>query len=188
MAAERIARGPGVPGCERGDRFGGVADQEQVEIAVTVVVEEGSLRGVPCVGDAVDRRHLAKHRHAVLQALIDVERVRARRTWFLAGVTDVDIEFSIAVDVCQGYARSPTTTFGDPGVLRDVPEPEAAQVQIQSWAALVRGEDDLRQSVPREIAQSHAAAVVEVAIGKDVQVAGRGEAILESDARVARRQ
>src|SRR5439155_1471044 len=71
-------------------------------------------------------------------------------------------------------------------LLGDVAEPELSLVQIQPGATQIRREDDLRQPVAREVTERHAATVVIIAVGEDVQLAGVGEAILEADAGVAR--
>src|SRR5258706_11122126 len=98
----------------------------------------------------------------------------------------MDVELAVAVDVRQRPARRPSTGFGDAGVLRDVAKLKVAEVQVELRAVLVGGEDDLGQAVAGEVAEGHAAAVVKVAVGEDVQVAGVGETIREADAGVAR--
>ena len=77
MTAERVAYHALIPHGDTGDRFGRVPDQEEIEVAVAVVVEEGGLGGVAGIGDAVPRCHLAKARDAVLHSLVHVQRVRA---------------------------------------------------------------------------------------------------------------
>src|SRR5206468_1330758 len=98
----------------------------------------------------------------------------------VAGVADVDVEQPVAIHVGERYARDPRARALEPdaGFLGDVAEPERAEIQIEAWPALIRRENDLRQTVAREIARRHSAAVVEVPVPEDVEVARLGEPVL----------
>src|SRR2546422_10858324 len=72
------------------------------------------------------------------------------------------------------------------GCFDDLAKTDLPLVQVQPGAALIRRQHDLRQAVAAEVAERDPAAVVVVAIGEDVQVAGVGEAVLEADAGITR--
>ena len=187
IAAERVADGARVFQIEARNRAGRVVDHEQVEITVAVVVEEHGLRGVAGIGHAVRRGLFYEGGNAVgVEPLIDVQLVGPELR-VEAGVADVDVEQSVAIHVGQRDAGGPAPAV-QPGLGRDVPEPEFPFVQIQSGATEIRCEHDLGQPVPGEVAQGDAAAVVVIAIGEDVQVVRVRETILEAHAGVARWQ
>jgi hypothetical protein len=81
--------------------------------------------------------------------------------------------------------RSASTFAGDPCPFRYVREAEPALVQVESVLPQVRGEQQLGQSVAREVPQRHAAAVVEVAVLEDVEVGRIDDPVFESNARIA---
>ncbi len=185
-SAERIALVALVAEAEARDGLGRVADQEQVQIAVAIVVEERGLDRVAGVGDAVGGGPLDERGDPVrVQPLVDVELVGAALPGDFPGVADVDVQPAVAVDVGDGDAGRPGPGVRDAGCGRDVPEVEAAEVQVESGAALVGREHHLRQAVARQVTERDAAAVVVVAVGEDVELAALGEAVLEHDAGLA---
>ena len=190
-AAERVAHVACVLQRESEHRPGRVIDHEEVEIPVAVIVEERGLGRVAGIRDAVGGRLLDERRDTVgVEPLVQVELVRPElsvRLGDASGVTDVDVEPAVAVHVGEGDAGRPPLAV-QPGLGGDVAEVELPLVQVQPRAALIRREHDLREAVAGEVAERDAAAVVVVAIGEDVQVAGVGEAVLEADAGVARGQ
>ena len=185
-ASERIALVPRVALPEARDRPRRVIDDEQVEVAVAVVVEERGLGGVAGVRDAVGRRLLDEGRDAVgVQSLVDVQLVGPELPLHEAGVTDVEIEPAIAVHIGEGDAGRPARAV-QAGLRGDVAEVELPLVQVQPGAAEVRREDNLREPVAGQVPDRDAAAVVVVPVSEDVEVAGFGEAILEADAGITR--
>ena len=187
VAAERVAHGAGVLERHARDGAGRIVHDEQVQVAVAVVVEEHRLGRVSRVRDAVGGRHLDEGRHPVrIQALIDPELVGAERSRHFAGLAHVDVESPVAVHVGQRDACGPRPVLVPQARLSsDVPKVELPLVQVQPRAALIGGEHDLRQPIARQVADRDAAAVVEITVGEDVQVVGLGETILESHAGVA---
>ena len=183
VAARLVARVAQSEGVRRAQR---VVHDEEVEISVAVVVEERGLGGHPLIGDAVLLRLVLEHRHAVLDAAIDPELVRARRGLSLPGLADVDVEPAVAVHVGERDTSGPRPLgmrhARTPG---DVAEREVPFVQIHARPVEIRREDDLGQTVAGEITDRHAAAVVEVAVGEDVEIGRRLEPVLEADARRA---
>ena len=152
-----------------------------------VVVEERGLRRVALVGEPVLRCHLLERWDAVLvEPLVDVQLVRARLARDEAGVADVDVEQSIAIDVGHGYSSGPGSFAANTGFVGDVPELKVALVDVELIPVQVRGEHHLGQAIPIEVAYRHAAAVVEIAVGEDVHLGRVFDAIDESDPRVAR--
>ena len=170
---------------EARDRPGRIVDDEQVQVPVAVVVEEDGLGRIARVRDAVRRRLLDEGRDAVgVQPLVDVQLVGPEFALDFAGVADVEVEPAVAVHVGESDAGGPALAV-QAGFRGDVAEAELPLVQVQPGAAEIRGEHDFGEPVAAHVPQRHPAAVVEVAVGEDVQLGGGGEAILEVDAGVA---
>src|SRR5439155_3606109 len=106
----------------------------------------------------------------------------ARSSVAVPCVADVDVEPSIAVHIGEGHPGGPSLAL-QAGRFGDIAKPELPLVQVQSGAALIRRQHDLRQAVTREVADRRPAPVIIVAIGEDVQLAAVGETILEPYAR-----
>src|SRR5207249_7824401 len=70
----------------------------------------------------------------------------------------------------------------EPGFVGDISETKLAFVEVKLRPALVGREDDLWQPIAGEVADRHAAAVIEIAVGEDVEVARLGQLIAECDA------
>ncbi len=141
---------------------------------------------IALIRDAVGGGRLREHGNALcVQALVDVELVGPAPALYIPRVRDMDVEPSVAVDVDEGDARRPGPLAGDPCPFRYVREAEPALVQVESVLPQVRGEQQLRKSVAREVPQRHAAAVVEVAVLEDVMVGCLDDPVFESNARIA---
>ena len=180
VAAELVANIADVPEPEAADRAEGVVDEEHVQIPVAVVVEEGRLGRVPFVREPVLARHLLEGRNAILvQPLVDVQLVRAALARDVAGVADVDVEQPVAVHVGEGDSGGPESLAADPRFIGHVLELEVALVQVELVPVLVGGEHDLGKSISIEVADRHATAVVEIAVGEDVQLRRGFDAVFE---------
>ena len=163
-----------------------VVDQVQVQVSVTIVIEERGVGRIALVRDAVRGRHLGEGGHPVgVQTLVDVQLVGPALARHVSGVADVDVEESVTVDVGEGDPRRPEPLARDPRPLGHIREAEVTLVQVQPVCTEVRREQEFRQTVAGEVAQRHPAAVVVVAIGEDIQLASIGEAVLEADACIA---
>ena len=190
VATQRIADVADVAQAEAGDGAERVVDQEHVEVPVVVVVEERRLGGVAFVGEAVLLCHLLERGNAVLvEALIDVQLVRASLAGDVPRIADVDVEQPIPVHIGEGDTRRPAVFLSAHSCLvGDVLELEAALVQVEMIPVLIRSQHHLRQSISVEIADRDATAVVEIAVGKDVHLWRILDAILEMQPGVARWQ
>jgi hypothetical protein len=152
-----------------------------------VVIEERRLRGVAFVRETVLCGHLFEGRHTVLvESLVDVQLVRATLARDIAGVADVDVEQAIAVHVGHGHSRGPVSFAAHPGFIGDVLELEMAFVEVEFISVQVRREHHLRETVTIEVADRHATAVVEIAVGEDVHLRCVLDAIDEAHPRITR--
>ena len=181
---------PHVAVAEAAHRPRRVVDDEEIEVAVAVVVEERGLGRVALVRDAVLAGHLLEPRRAVARvALVDPQLVGPTLRIAGACATQVDVESPVAVHVGEHHARRPRTLLGfEPCRLRDVAEAEAPEVEVDARTVLVGREHDLGERVAGEVADRDAAAVVEVPIREDVVLAALHQPVLERDAGVRRRQ
>ena len=183
-ATQRVTLVPGVGERHARDRPRRIVDHEEIQVAVAIVVEEHRLGGVARVRDAVGGRLLHERRHPVrVHALVDVQLVGPEPAVAETGVADVNVEPPVAVHVGEGDAGGPSLV-PQAGLLGDIAEAELALVEIQPRPAQIRGQHDLGEPVARQVAERRPAAIVVVAVGEDVQLAGVGEAILEADAGV----
>ena len=175
----RIAR------TEAANRPRRVVDNEEIEIAVAIVVEEGGVRRVSPVGDAESFAHLFKMRNAVFaDALVDPERICTALRLGLSGMRDVDVESTIAVHVGDRHPRGPHGVLSEPGQRRDVAKAELPFVEIQPSPALVRRQDEFGEAIAGEVTDCDTAAVVEIAVGEDIRVDRLAQTILEAHAGV----
>ena len=100
-------------------------------------------------------------------------------------MADVDVEFAVVVHIRERDPCGPAIALADARFLRDVAELEVTEVEVELRAVLVGCKHDLGQPVSGEVADRDAAAVVEIAVGEDVEIARLGEAVGEGDAGVA---
>ena len=163
-----------------GKVLGGIVEQEEVEAAVAVVVEEDGVGGVAGVGDAEAGRGFGERAIAV----IDEQQVGPvfplGRLW--PGDGDVDIQISVVVDVHHGRAGGPAGRR-DPGRRRDVLEPHVPFVPVQPARDHVAREENVGQAVVIDVPDRHARAVVDVGVGLHVEgIIGR-DRVRERDTR-----
>ena len=189
-SAVGIADVPRIAEPEAADRTWRVADQDEVEVPVVIVVEKCRLRGIAAIRDTVLLGHLLERRNAVRSIpLVDPELIRSLLWSAGASVAEVDVQPSVTIDVRERDAGAPGVLRGAKAArVRDVLESKLATIQVQAWSVEVRDEHNLRQSVAVEVADCGATAVVEVAVREDVELPGLDEPILECDPRNVRRK
>jgi hypothetical protein len=141
------------------DGDGAVIDHEAVEVAVTVVVEEGDLGGIGGDIQAIFGGGLGKSAVVV----IDIEFVLSVAVAHMAGITDIDVEPAVIIDIYHGDAGAPHAILSEAGFIGDILELEVAFVEVELIAAHVGGEEDIGESVVVDIADGYAAAVVKIA-------------------------
>ncbi len=143
----------------------GVVEQVHVQIAVSVVVEEGGLGRISLVLESVFGGPVGKGAITV----VDEEDV-ATAGRQVADRRDVDIEVAVAVHVGHRDTALPARDGTDAGSLGDVLEPEVARVAIEPVGTEVRREVQVRQAVAVHITGSHAPAVIEIQVVDDVEL------------------
>jgi hypothetical protein len=141
------------------DRDGAVIDHEAVEVAVAVIVEEGDLGSIGGDVEAIFGGGLGEGAVVV----IDIEFVASVAVAHMAGVTDIDVEPAVVVDVYHGDPGAPHTILAEAGFVGDIFELEVALVEVQLIAAHIGGEEDIGEPVVVDIADGYAAAVVKIA-------------------------
>ena len=169
------------------DRARRVVDHEQVEIAVAIEVDKGGVRGPALVGYPVPARQLHEGGHGVgAETLIDPEGIGARGRLAVAGMAEIDVEPSVAVDVGQGDAGGPWPIGLHAGCRGDVAKAERPFIQEEAGPVLVGREDDLGPTITGQVANGDPATVVEVAVREDVALLRVHHPIGERHARVGR--
>ena len=174
------------PEAARGTRR--VVDQDQVEVTIAVEVEEGRLRGVAVVVDAVLARVLAEVRQTIrADTVVDPEFIATIAVVADPGVADVKIEPAVAIHVGEREAGRPWLVLSKAGRRRDVAEAKFPFIEVQRRAVLIASEDDFWQPIARQVTDRDAAAVIEIAIYEHVHRVRLGDVIFEPDAGVRRR-
>ena len=178
VATHRIALGPFVLlQVEGADGLVAVVEQVEVEVAVTVVVEEHAVGAKALISKTVVGSGFGKG--TVL--LVDVQFVAAVVTLDITGVADVDVEPAVRIDVGHRHAGTPGGLSRYAGPLGHVLELHVPPVEEEAVIYPVTAQVDVGQSVVVDVTQGHAAAVVEVAVGVDVEVLVEVERIGEVD-------
>src|SRR6185437_6707188 len=157
-----------------------VVDEEEVEVAVFVVVEEGGLGGEAFVVEAVFVGFFGEG----VVSIIDVKEVCSLGGVGVGRAADIDVEVAVAVDIDHGGAGAPALCSRDAAFFRDVFEGAVAFVEEQAIVDHVAGQEDIGQAVVVDIADGYSAAVVEIDIIEDVEGFAVEEGILEVDAGV----
>ena len=155
----------------------GVVNEEEVEVTVFVVVEEGGLGGVALVGEAVFSGFLGEGKVTV----VDEEQVFSSGGHGVGGAADIDIEFTVAVNVDHSGAGAPAFLAGYAAFFGNVFEGEIPFVEEEAVVDHVAGEEDIGQAVVIDVADGYAAAVVEINIVEDVEGFAVEDGILEVD-------
>ena len=160
-----------------------MVEQEHVQIAVAVIVEEQRLGRIALEVEAVLLRLVAERPVVV----VDVEHVPAVDAEVI-DATHVEIHVAVAVDVGRGDAGLPADRIGDAGALGHVLEAVVALVQIEAIRAAVGREVEVGEPVVVDVSDRDAAAVVVVEVVQDVERGVFGERVGEADPRAARAQ
>ena len=142
-----------------------MVQEKHVQVAVSVIVEEGGLGRIAYMLESVFRGSVGEGAVAV----IDVEHIPAVQREVGDG-RNVDVEMSVAIHVGHRDAGRPARRVAHTGPLRDVLEPEIAGVPIQPVGPEVGREVQVRQAVAINVAGGHAPAVVVVEIIDDVEL------------------
>ena len=162
-----------------------VAEQEEIEVAVAVVVKKDRVGGEAGVRDMVLRRGLGEGAVAIVdeQQVLALRGRRPRRPRH----RDVDIEIPVVVDIDHTDAACPPACR-DPRRLGDVCEPHVALVQVEATRNHVAREEDVRQAVVIDVADRNTPAVVNVRIRQHVDGIGDRDGVGEGDVGVPRAQ
>ena len=171
-AVGRAARGHPQAGRVVVDRVGAVMRDVQVEVAVAVDIGEGHRRGAGFLGE------LRTGDLGETTATVVEEGAGAG-----AETVDQQVEVAVPVDVGQRASGRELARARDAGRGGDLLELPASKVPVQDVPAVEPAEVDVHPAVAVDIAQGHARAVLEQAVGGDHRV---GETVGEADAGVGR--
>lgn len=142
-------------------RVTGLVEDEAIQVAVVVVIEEDRLRGKSGQVKAIFLR--AFRESAV--AIVDKELVMAVQVMFTLYGADIDIQQAIAVDIRHGRPGAPIRSAGYSCLIRDVLELEIAFVEVKPVAALpVSGKINIGQAVIVDIAYCYSSPIVVIEI------------------------
>ncbi len=155
---------------------GRVVQEIHVDVAVSVVVEEQRLRVVADVIQPVLFRAIGEGPVPV----VDVEHVASVQPEVVR-TRDVDVDFTVSVDVRHRNAGLPGIRIGDAGFAGYILEGVIPTIAIELIGAQVRGEIEIGQAVPIDVAHRDSAAVVVVEIVQDVEVGLLRQRVREGD-------
>ena len=151
---------------DAGGVFETVVQNVAIEVAVLVVVEEGGMGRIAFVVEVVSFCSFGEGAVAV----VDEEFVLAKGAVDVAGVADIDVEPAVGIYIGHGDTGAPDLCSGHTCFFGDVFKNKIAFVEIEFVLVLVGGEVNIRQAVIVDVADGYAATVVEVAVGKYVEL------------------
>ena len=157
---------------EDGERFGVVVEEEHVQVAVPVIVEEVGLvtesRRIEAVGSGL---FFEDGDTTGVVSFVDEELVGSFGVGKGSGVAKVYIQQVISVDVHEADPCFPgTRTPGQTGNLRHFFKYEIAFVEVERIPAHIGSEAQVDQVVSVDVSRRHTAAIVEVFVHQDVGV------------------
>jgi hypothetical protein len=162
---------------------GEMVEEVHVEVSVHVIIEEEGLGAEAGEVEAVGSGFVFVEGHAVfVYALADEQLVMAVEGLMVADPADVDIQEPIVIDVHDGDACGPAAVLRDLCFGGDVPEMEAAIVEVEFIIALVGCEEEVYAAIVVKVPGANAAAIVIVHVLKYVEFCGGGELIVEVQA------
>src|SRR5690554_5654391 len=166
----------------RGLAVGGVVEKENIEVAVEIVVDEGSLGAVTSKSQAKLLRALRKGAVSV----VDEELVAAPEAGHAVHRRNIDVQESVAVDVGHHSARRPVGDAFDTCALGHILKSKIAPIEIEAVGPHVGHEIDVRQIVAIHIPHGDAPAIIEIEIVDDVELGRVFDMVDEVDAGAGR--
>ena len=116
-------------------------------------------------------------------AIIDEQFIAALLSFQVTRFAYIDIEVTIAIDIGHCNPGWPYIPGSKTGFFGNILKLEIAFVEIKSIGGLAAAKKDIGQSVVIDIADGHAAAVVEITEGIGINFFGITEIIGEMDTR-----
>src|SRR6185312_114617 len=114
--------------------------------------------------------HILIDGDTVLYSLADKKLVaEAGRIIVFAGMTDIDIQQTVAIDVGDADARAPGPVAGKVCLPGHILEPEIPFVEKQFIGTGIAGKKNVVESVAIEIGDPDARAVVEVLVAENIE-------------------
>ena len=162
---------------------GCVIEEVHIQIPVTVVVEEHSLRRKAGMDETILFGPVGEGAVAV----VDVEDVPSVHVE-VVDTRDIDVELSVAIHIGHRDARLPSLRVGDASLVGDVLELIVALVAIELVRADVGREVEIGQAVAVDIAYRDATTIVVVEVVEDIEVSFFRQLVGEAHARCRGRE
>ena len=102
--------------------------------------------------------------------VVDVEFIFIADAFLITGITNINIQPTIGVEIGKHDAGAPFVSVQDTGFFRHVFKLPVAFVQIKFVGPHVGCEEYIRKAVVIDVANGHAAAVIEIPVAEDVEI------------------
>src|SRR5258708_1384501 len=158
----------------------GVIDEEHIQVPILVIIEKGGLGGEPVIVQPIFRCFLGERQVSV----INEEQVFSPGGIGVRRKADIDVHFTIAIDIHHGGAGAPAFLRGDAAFSRNIFEFKIPLIEEKPVVHHVSCEEDIGQPVVIDIPDGDAAPVVEINIIQYVQGFAVEKRILEVNPRL----
>jgi len=159
-----------------------VVDEEAVQVAVAVIIEEGGLGGITRIGQSV----LCGGIDEGIVVAVDEELVFSEgAVVHMSRVADIDVEPAVAVDIGHYDTGAPLLfTSRESCLFRYILELKIAFIEIELVGAHIGSEEDVGQAVVIDVSDGYAAAIVEIPVGENIEIGFILDVVGEPDAGV----
>ena len=149
----------------------GVVEDIQIQITISVIIEESGMRGKPRVIDSVFSGGFHKLGNAIFFIpLVEKKLIGAVIPFDISGVADINIQQSIAIHINQADPGGPVMCSGYSCLPCHVVKSETSLIQEQFIRLVIGDHIHIRQAVIVDVSDSYAAAVIIIAILKNVKI------------------
>ena len=171
--------------------FVGMIQQEQIEIAIAIIIKKCGLAGIGAGRiDAIFSGLFRETGDVVsVESFIDEELLGPVLVATKSRIADIDIEQAIAIDIDHGGAGLPSVISSrHTRARRNIFEFEITLVDEELRGSLVTGNEYIRQSIVIQITHRHTVAIVIVLVGEHVVFRTFGDIVYELDTGLGRGQ
>jgi hypothetical protein len=162
-------------------RDGTVVDDEAVQVAIAIVIKERSLRGIAIVIQPVFFCSFCKSKVVVIDEKLVPPQFRVKH---IAGITDINIQPAVVVDINQYNTGTPLFFCRKTGSFRNIFKLKIPFVEVELVASLVGSKKNIRQPVIVEVADGNTAAIIKIPVIEHIETAVLREFVLEMNGAV----
>ena len=104
-------------------------------------------------------------------------------TFHIAGIADVNIQPAISIDIRHGHTRTPSAGSSHSCFFGYIFKLKVPFVEVQLIGSEVGRKIQIRKAIVIHISNGYPTPIVEVAVGKDIEVLVKSKVVLKADPR-----